>query len=360
MHLGFSLTPFGHHPAAWHDAPGSERLGFDALLLQVLAAEKADFDFVLLSDRLGVRPLDDLSPVATPFEPTTLVAALATRTRHIGFLAAASTRQHEPYNLARRFASLDQISKGRTGWVALPTPGEFARDREYLGLIGELWDSWEDDAFIYDKSEGRFFKPGKMHVLNHKGEHFAVRGPLNVNRSPQGKPVIAQVLTADNGLLAAYTGEAVLLQADSPGSTAEILNDFARSLEIAGRGRKDVRLLANVVPYAAATHREAQALHDRLRASEDVATQRLSGADLIGTPIEIADTLEAWFKRDHLDGFTILPPTLAAASAFFNDVVPELRRRELIKPRSGKTLRDHLKLSRPAHPAAGLELHREQ
>jgi alkanesulfonate monooxygenase SsuD/methylene tetrahydromethanopterin reductase-like flavin-dependent oxidoreductase (luciferase family) len=360
MHLGFSLTPFGHHPAAWREAPSLERLGFDALLSQVLAAEEADFDFVLLSDRLGARPSDNLSPVATPFEPTTLVAALATRARRIGFLAAASTKQHEPYNLARRFASLDQISKGRTGWLALPAFDDFARDREYLGLVSALWDSWEDDAFIYDKSQGRFFEPGKMHVLNHKGEHFAVRGPLNVNRSPQGKPVMAQVLTQSSDVLAAHAAEVLLLQADSLDSIAEILRDFARTLEAVGRGRKDVRLLANVIPYVSATHTEAQALYDGLQASENEATQPLSGAKLIGTPIEIADTLEAWFKRGHLDGFTILPPTLAAASAFFNDVAPELRRRQLIKPRSGETLRDHLKLSRPAHPAAGLELHREQ
>ncbi|EJC83030.1 flavin-dependent oxidoreductase, F420-dependent methylene-tetrahydromethanopterin reductase [Rhizobium leguminosarum bv. trifolii WSM2297] len=352
MYLGFSLTPFGHHPAAWRRAADIENLGFEALLSQVARAEQAGLDFVLLADRLGARPVDDLSPVATAFEPTTLVAALATRVRRIGFVAAAATHQHEPYNLARRFASLESISHGRTGWVAVTSDDE-GRDREYIDLVGALWDSWEDDAFIYDKENGRFFQPDKMHVLNHKGEHFSVRGPLNVNRSPQGKPVLAQILTDESRALAAHAAELVFLQSSSPSLAEEAAADFVKSLDAGKRSRTDTRILANVSPFIAGMRAEALALHDALQADGDGPTQPLSGANLIGTPIDIADLLQQWFETGHIDGFTILPPTSATGDLFLSEVAPELQRRGLTgKPKGGSTLRHSLGLSRPTHPAA--------
>jgi len=357
MHLGLSLTPFGHHPAAWRHAADIGNFGFDALLSQVARAEQAGLDFVLLADRLGARPIDDLSPVATPFEPTTLVAALATKARRIGFLAAAATSQHEPYNLARRFASLESISNGRTGWVAVTTSDNEGREREYVDLVGALWDSWEDDAFIYDKQQGRFFEPSKMHVLNHRGEHFTVRGPLNVNRSPQGKPVIAQFLSGGSKTLAAHSAEIVLLQGRTPESANETAADFVRLLEAAGRQRQDVRILANIVPIIAETSEAAQAASDALRFDEaDRASQPLSASRLVGTPAEIADSLQQWLGHGQVDGFTILPPTLGMADLFLADVAPELQRRGLIgKTKAGSTLRDYLGLPRPAHPAATWE-----
>ncbi|MBY2908310.1 LLM class flavin-dependent oxidoreductase [Rhizobium leguminosarum] len=354
MHLGFSLTPFGHHPAAWRNAGTPGHLGFDSLLSQIAKAEEAGFDFVLLSDRLGARPIEDLSPIATPFEPTTLVAALATKARRIGFLAAAATSQHEPYNLARRFASLDQISGGRTGWVALPASGDFERDEEYLWLVGALLDSWEDDAFIYDKQQGRFFEPSKMHVLNHRGKHFTVRGPLNVNRSPQGKPVIAQFLSGGSKTLAAHSAEIVLLQDRTLESANDTAADFVRVLEATGRQRQDVRILANIVPIIAETSEAAHAASDALRFGEaERASQPLSASRLVGTPAEIADTLQQWFETGNLDGFTILPPTLGTADLFLAEVAPELQRRSLTcKIKAGSTLREYLGLPRPAHPNA--------
>lgn len=355
MHLGFSLTPFGHHPSAWRETPQVEQLGFDALLSQVAQADAAGLDFVLLSDRLGARPIDTLSPVATPIEPTLLVAALATKASRIGFLAAAATGQHEPYNLARRFASLDQISNGRCGWIVLPTAGQFARDREYVELVNGLWDSWEDDAFVYDKAQGRFFAPEKMHVLHHRGEHFSVRGPLNVNRSAQGRPVIAQILAAETRVLAAHAAEVVFLQENSHASTAEALGEFLRTLEAVNRPRSDLRLLANVLPFVADTHAEAQALHDRMLDESGVRAESLPGISLIGSPAEISEALETSFRTSGLDGFTILPPTLAAANVFFTAVIPEMRQKGLINETAGATLRDHLALSRPSHPATRQE-----
>lgn len=356
MHLGFSLTPFGHHPAAWRQAPETANLGFDALLSQVVEAEAAGFDFVLLADRLGARPSDDLSPVATPFEPTMLASALATRARKIGFLAAAATYQHEPYNLARRFASLDSISHGRVGWVAIGKAGEETRDGEYIDLVSALWDSWEDDAFIYDKAQGRFFVPDKMHVLNHQGAHFSVRGPLNVNRSPQGKPVIAAVLTAEIKASAAQHAELVLLQESTPQRANDSAAAFARAIEAEGRRREDIRILANLVPVLGASAEEARAASEALRFEEaHRAIQPLSASRLVGTAHDIAEAMQQWLGAGAIDGFTILPPTLAMAHRFFAEVVPELRHRGLIADQAGETLRDRLGLARPAHPAAKRE-----
>lgn len=313
MHLGFSLTPFGHDPAAWQQAASREALGFTALLDQVLQAELAGFDFVLLVDRMGQRPDDTLSPLAVPFEPTTLVSALSTKARKIGFLAAAATHQHEPYNLARRFASLDTISDGRTGWV-IAGGEDPARDREYVEVVSALWDSWEDDAFIYDKANSRFFAPHKMHVLNHNGEYFSVRGPLNVNRSPQGKPVLG----ADGGSAAASQADVIFVP-DMAAAGA-----FASTLK-KGRKRSDLRIFMNVT-------------------------------EILDTPARMADSLQQQFETGDVDGFLLSPPTTAAFIRFVDTIVPELRRRGLMRTEyAGSTLRDHLDLPRPSHPAAGLE-----
>ncbi len=303
MHLGFSLTPFGSDPAAWRQT-GREALGFEALLAQVLQAEAAGFDFVWLADRGGDRPTDTLSPLATPFEPTTLVSALSTKAKTIGFLATAATHQHEPYNLARRFASFDTISNGRTGWT-IATGGDAARDREYVEVVSALWDSWEDDAFIYDKATSRFFVPEKMHVLNHKGAHFSVRGPLNVNRSPQGRPV-----------LAAELGSSVM-------DLVEVI--FVDSGAEVPALRGNARIFRRVTDFS-------------------------------GTPAEIADRLQSEFETGNVHGFVLSPPTIAAFTGFAETVVPELRRRGLMKSvQAAMTLRERLGLSYPAHPAARTE-----
>lgn len=350
MLLGYSLTPFGHDPDAWTKARDRRRLGFDALLDQVAAAEAAGFDFVLLADRLGIRPVDDLSSVAVPFEPTLLASALATRADRIGIVAAASTAQHEPYNLARRFASLDLVSKGRAGWLVVPDGGDSGRGNEYVDVVAALWDSFEDDAFLYDKVEGRFFDPSKMHVAHHRGAHFSVRGPLNVNRSPQGRPVLAYMLEEGDNAVAARTGELLLLQADTAQRLAAIAARAIRSVEAAGRRRGDVRLAANIVPVVAGS---AQA------PEEGGATPPLAGARIIGTPEMIADRLQELATAADLDGFTILPPTLEMGERFLTEVVPELGRRGLIGGQPQETLRDRLGLARPVHPAvSGKEVSR--
>jgi alkanesulfonate monooxygenase SsuD/methylene tetrahydromethanopterin reductase-like flavin-dependent oxidoreductase (luciferase family) len=346
MYLGYSLTPFGHHPRAWEHARNVEKLGFDALLAQVTAAESAGFDFVLLADRMGLRPAETLSSVATPFEPTLLASALASKTSRIGLVAAAAMAQHEPYNLARRFASLDLIGKGRLGWLAIPS-GELARDAEYLDVVTGLWDSYEPDAFLYDKAEGRFFDPEKMHVLNHKGAHFSVRGPLNVNPSPQGRPIVAQVF---DGAGAPIAGDVLFLGARSVEDLTAMTEDAVQAVAASGKKRGDVRILANLVPVIGETAEAADAASAALAFVEaDRAEQPLSGIRVVGTADTIAGRMTELATSLGLDGFTLLPPTLDMARIFVTDVAPKLVRRGSVG--EGETLRGRLSLPHPIHPA---------
>lgn len=352
MLLGYALSPFGHHPDAWRQARDGRLLGFDALLDQVSAAETAGFDFVLLADRVGLRPVDDLSSVAVPFEPTLLASALATRVKRIGILAAAVTAQHEPYNLARRFASLDLITKGRAGWMVVADGADAAREREYVDVVKTLWDSFEDDAFVYDKVAGRFFDPSKMHIAHHSRTHFSVRGPLNVNRSPQGRPVMAHLLDGGNDTLAFETGELLLLQARAAEDLVRTAGRTIKAIESAGRRREDIRILASIGPVIASA---AQDMNERLELSgEDRTAQPLLATRLLGTPRMIVDQLQELKAVADLDGFTILPPTLEMGQRFVADVVPEFRQRGLINDGSDATLRDRLRLARPVRPAVSL------
>ncbi len=356
MHIGLSITPFGHHPAAWrlHNPAGA--IEFHRLAAQVKRAEVSQFDFAFVADRLAQRPIDDLSPQALPFEPTTLAAALATVVPDIGLVATAATTQHEPYNLARRFASLDTISKGRAGWNVVVSPEAPGRDEEYLDVVSGLWDSWEDDAFVYDKSAGRFFVPEKMHVLHHSGPHFTVRGPLNVNRSPQGKPVISHVLTDSTLEIAARSAELIFVAASSLDGAIMVASSVRAKLEQYGRVPSHVRILANIIPYTGATSAEARKLHARLN-SLSAAVENPAGIEIIESPAGIADRMQAGFDMG-LDGYTILPPLLPEGlDAFVDLVVPELRKRSLLRdPGEGRTLREYLGLERPSHPSSHVEV----
>ena len=366
MHIGVSLSPFGHHPAAWREQDAAlGALAVGNFIAQARKAEGAALDFVLLADAQACRPLAELSPQAVPFEPTTLVAALATLARRIGFVATAATGQHELYNLARRFASLDSISGGRVGWNLLasgPPSGPWSGppaatavqwNAEYIAVVGGLWDSWDDDAFVYDKAAGRFFVPEKMHVLDHRGKHFTVRGPLNVNRSPQGRPIIAQTLTRASMPTAAQAAEVVFLTGKSRAEMGVLLTDLQRLLDAGTRRRSDLRVLVTVVPWIGGSHAEAREVCEELNARALPGAERPSGCDVIGTPIEVADALQEWFEQGDVDGFVILPPVVPRGlDSFVDSVVPELCRRRLLRTAyEGTTLRDHLGLERPWLPA---------
>jgi len=354
MHLGVSLSPFGHHPAAWREEGATHRsLEVGYFAAQAQKAQDGALDFVFFADAQARRPQTELPLQTVPFEPTTLVAALATLIKRIGFVATAASGQHELYNLARRFASLDLISRGRVGWNLVasgPTP---AWNTEYVEVVSALWDSWDEDAFGYDKPAGRFFVPQKMRVLDHRGEHFTVRGPLNVNPSPQGKPLIAQTLTLETIAIAVQSTDVFFVADASREQGRALVAEVRRLLDIQGRGRSEVRVLANIIPWIGATRAQALASFEELNArSSPGSAETQQGCDVIGTAADIADALQESFERGGVDGFTILPPVAPGGlDAFVDFVVPELQRRGLFRARyAGTTLRDHLALSRPRQP----------
>src|SRR3954469_18403272 len=199
------------HPTAW-DKPASN---LENAVRLARIAEAGKFDLLFLAAGNGVRNLDkpDLFAATSPsdrpavFEPVTLLSALAMMTQHIGLVATTTTTYDEPFAVARRFASLNHISKGRAGWnlVTTSNPGDalnfshdahvprddrYERAAEFAGVVKGLWDSWADDAFPQDKASGRFLDPSRVHALTHRGKHFQVAGPLNAPRPPQGHPVI--------------------------------------------------------------------------------------------------------------------------------------------------------------------------
>jgi alkanesulfonate monooxygenase len=234
MRLGAYYNPTGHHVASWRHprAQVDAHINLKHYVEIAQTAERAKFDMIFLADGVATRQADIEAQCRSVqfiahFEPLTLLSALAMVTERIGLIATMSTSYNEPYNVARRFASLDHISGGRSGWN-LVTSGQtaealnFGRERaydhaeryqrahEFAEVVLGLWDSWDDDAFVRDKESGIFFDRDKMHYLNHKGKYFSVRGPLNVPRAPQGWPVVVQAGASDDGKeLAAEFAEAI-------------------------------------------------------------------------------------------------------------------------------------------------------
>lgn len=308
MHLAISLNIAA--------TGGQEVLDFGQISSFVCKAEAAGVDLVTISDSAD-------EPSTSPFEATTLLAALATVTDRIGLVAGASTLAHQPYNLARRFASLDIISHGRVGWNATlrQNPREAAnfsrpegfsdqdfrrRAQEFIGIVRGLWQGWDADALLFDKAAGRFHNPDKMHLLDHRGEFFSVRGPLNVARSPQDAPVLVMsgLAEADRGF-AAGAADVVMLDEPSPEDAKAACDDLKRQAQAIGRA---VKVLATVPAGLA------------------------------------AESLDDWFASQGWDGLNFaLPAYISALDDFYDRVLPDLRRRGLARSTdAGATLRSGL------------------
>ncbi|WP_210492374.1 LLM class flavin-dependent oxidoreductase [Microvirga antarctica] len=429
MHLGSLSHGVGGHVAGWR-MPGalSDKEKFAGIADAVMTAERGKFDFVFFADAVNTGA--DAAPTfVVRFEPLTLLGALSVVTDRIGLVATVSTTYSEPYNVARALASLDHLSEGRIGWnvVTGSSPdaaANFSRDKhpphaeryamadEYLAVVKGLWDSWEDDAVVADKATGMFIDPKKMHVLDHVGAYFQVKGPLNASRPPQGYPVIFQAGASDRGLeLAGSTAEVVFASQSFVEDSVAFSSKLRDYAEKAGRARDAVKVMLGVSPIIGDTEEEAHDIVAQLGAMVDpvssmrVLSDRL-GADmtqydldgpvpelppstmmqgharvlqsiakrhnltlrqlrdfaavgaghrvLVGTPTQVADDLEMWFRAGACDGFAIMAPySPKPFETFVDKVVPILQERGLFRREySGKTLRDHLGLARPAHPAA--------
>lgn len=290
IHLGTLILENGHHLSGWRHPDAQTHGGhqFDFYKKIADTAERGKFDMVFFADYLGLRDVGSMEASSRQhnvayIDPVALISALAVTTKHIGLVVSISTSYNQPYNVARRIASIDHLSGGRAGWnlVTSATDAEaknFSLDKqhahtsryqvatEFVDVVRKLWDTWEDDAFLLDKQSGRYFDPDKFHLIGHQGEHFKVQGPLNVARPPQGHPVIFQAGASEDGqALAAKTAEAVYTAVQ----TKEAAQKFYRSLKAKvvaeGRDPSSLKILPGIVPFIGKTIEEARAKQQQVR-----------------------------------------------------------------------------------------------
>ncbi|QSE90531.1 LLM class flavin-dependent oxidoreductase [Rhodococcus pseudokoreensis] len=289
MHLGVVLSPTTAHVAGWRhpDAISNAGATFEQLRQIVDDASRAKFDFAFLADELCAPDATDeilsRDPVVYQFEPLTLMSALAVTTKEIGLVATQTTTYNEPYHIARKLASIDNLSGGRCGWnvVTSYVPAEarnfnlsehvtyenrYERAREFCEVTAGLWDSWTDDAFVLDKESGRYFDPERIRRLNHEGKHFKVAGPLNVVRSPQGHPVIVQAGSSEHGLdLAADVAEMVFTAQRNLDGAVAFNKGLRERAERRGRDANSFRVIAGVYPVIGGTMEEAKRKYSELQ-----------------------------------------------------------------------------------------------
>ena len=297
LHLNLFINSRGHHEASWRHPKSSPLALSDIRYFQELAqkAEAGLFDSIFLADQLALA--DDIaSAPRTWLEPITALGALAVSTSRIGLIATTSTTYTEPFNLARQFASLDHISGGRIGWNIVTSwmataarnfggdgqvshADRYARGEEFMQVVRALWDSWDDDAVLDDRASGRYARTERIHPISHKGEHYEVAGPLNVPRSPQGRPVLVQAGSSDAGRsFAARHAEAVFTAHMEKATAKEFYADLQARVAAAGRPADQALILPGLSPMIASTEAEAQRLERELNELSDpeVGRKRLS------------------------------------------------------------------------------------
>lgn len=289
LHLGAILEGVGADHTSWRDPalPGDASIDIDWYIENARLAEAAKFDLVFIVDSPFITP-DTAPHFLNRLEPLTLLSAIAVSTSRIGLVATLTTSYWEPYNVARQFGSLDQISKGRAGWNVVTTGLEgaaqnygrdkhfdhkirYARAKEFVEVVQGLWDSYEDDAFPRDKAAGIFLDKAKQHRLDHKGPHFSVAGPLALSRSPQGQPVIFQAGESDEGRnLGAHIAEATFASSDSFEAAQVYYADLKARAAALGRDPELIAVMPGLAPIIAETDAEAQAIAEEQRGELDV------------------------------------------------------------------------------------------
>jgi len=316
MKLGLFFEGLGHHTAAWRDPKVDPfaRQSLAHFVEMARTAERGLFDLLFTADTFTMFGPDDPVVVgattrASRHEPMTLMGALAAVTRHIGLVATASTSIYEPVHVARFFASLDQLSGGRSGWnlvttlaganfgreedeAGITSEERYTRAREFAHVVMGLWDSWEPDALIGDKPSGRYVDPHKIHKLNHVGTWFKVRGPLTIPRSPQGRPIIVQAGQSDSGRdTAAEVADVVFAVQQDRDLSHAYRDDLLKRVVDHGRRADQVKVLPGMVAVTGGTRTEAEDKYARLQdlISESLGLTMLSsavGIDLSKYPID--------------------------------------------------------------------------
>ncbi|HEU0147184.1 MAG TPA: LLM class flavin-dependent oxidoreductase [Bradyrhizobium sp.] len=431
MVIGALVHANGSHAASWlmDEARPHASTDIDHYREMAQLAERGKLDFFFIADTPAARTENLRAWSRSPLfmnvlEPLTLLSAIAGATSHIGLGATASTSFYEPYNIARLFASLDHISHGRAAWNVVTSANDYAarnfgldrlpahadryaKAKEFVDVVEALWDSWEDGAFVYDKAACQSFIPEKQHLVDHKGKYFTVHGALNLERPPQGRPVIIQAGASDTGRdFAAEYAEVVFGSSGNLDNAVAFYRDLKDRMGKFGRRPDDLKIASGISVVLGETEQEARDKLERwqelvhpdvgvLRLGQDLETDlsdlpldepvpvsripaasnlhkayfdEIAGlirqgltlreiarrfnrakATFCGTVTQVADHMEHWIEAGACDGFMIsfaaLPSTM---SDFVTKVVPELQRRGVFREDyTGRTLRDHLGLSRP-------------
>jgi alkanesulfonate monooxygenase len=434
MKLSLFLTGDGnYHMAGWR-LPGSTADGGENIRRWFEAAqtvERGKLHMLFIADAASPPGTDDLETLSLTsridrMDPIPILAAVSVVTKHLGLAATMTTTYLEPYNLARTMASLDHVSGGRAAWNIVtgsnkddalqfnrdahaPHGERYDRAEEFVDVVRGIWDSYDDDAFPRDKTSGVYMRPDKVHLLNHKGKHFQVRGPSAVPRSPQGHPVLIQAGSSDPGMnLSARVADIVFTSQSSLKGAQAFYNNVKGRCDRYGRSPDDMIVLPGALLFIGETESEAQEKYDMLNSLIPlrVAMQRLSanlgGVDLskydldaplpdipvndmrvsavksyidiarregtslrqmamrsaaakhhwtlIGSVKQVADQLESWFLEGGADGFNVITSDVPdAINTIVDKLVPELQRRGLFHTEyEGRTLRESLGLRRPA------------
>ena len=432
LKLGFILHGVGRTWNDWRhpdrDAGASTSLAF--YQKQAATAERGKFDFLFVADSLSIT--EKSSPhYLNRFEPLTILSALAATTSRIGLVGTLTVSYSEPFNVARQFSSLDHISGGRAGWNVVTswlgdTAANFSKTEhpphavryriaaEYLDVVQGLWDSWEDDAHVADKESGVFVDPDRLHRLDHQGEFFQVRGPLNIKRSRQGQPVIFQAGASDDGrAFAAKHAEVIFTHAETLEEAQAYYADVKARARGFGRDPDQLFILPGASAIVGDTDEEAEAFYQELvrlesletgfgflsrtfndhdfrqydldapfpdvehigRNSQQSATlrilkqvreenltlrqvvQRLAvpRGSFIGSAERVADEIGRWLEERGADGFVLFEPLPGQLDRFVDRVIPILQTRGLFRTDyEGGTFRENLGLPFPVnrHTAA--------
>ncbi|WP_098742198.1 LLM class flavin-dependent oxidoreductase [Paenibacillus sp. EZ-K15] len=425
LRLGALLHGVGGGTSMWRhpDAQPDASVNFELYKQWVQKAEEGKFDLIFIADGLYINE-KSIPHFLNRFEPITILSALAAVSQNIGLVGTLSTSYSEPFTVARQFASLDKISNGRAGWNIVTSPLEgsalnygkkehpehdkrYRIATEYLEVTRGLWDSWEDDAFVRNKETGVFFDPEKMHTLNHEGEFFSVKGPLNIARSKQGQPVIFQAGSSEVGKnYASKEADAVFTGHESVEDAAAFYQDVKARAAGFGRNPDEVLIFPGISPIIGSTAEEAERKYEEIASlvtienaldylgrffeHHDFSQYPLdepfpelgdlgknsfqSGTDkikrdakekgltlrqvalqsatprggFIGTPEQVADKIQAWFEAGAADGFMITAAVPNGLEDFVDHVVPLLQERGIYRTEyESDTLRGNLGLPVP-------------
>jgi FMN-dependent oxidoreductase (nitrilotriacetate monooxygenase family) len=406
------------------EIPGNASTDINWYIARAKEAEAAKFDLVFIVDSQFITA-DSPNHYLSRLEPLTLLSAVAVHTEHIGLVGTITTSYNEPFNVARRLYSLDHISGGRAGWNVVTsgdsgTAGNYSRDEHYdyaarygralehVQVARGLWDSYEADAFPRDKERGVFFDPARQHPLEHKGEYFWVVGPLNLERSPQGQPVIFQAGDSEEGRdLGAAVAEAIFTHAQTLEQAQAFRTEMRDRAAAKGRDPEQLLVVPGIFPVIADTDEEARAKEDAILGSKsfDRALRELgrpfgwhdfSQYDLdapfpdvgdagersfrthaeaikklardnsytlrqvvedqlrsrrspfVGSPATVADEIQRWFTSGGLDGINVSVTVPSEFELFTGAVLPILRERGVVRrDYESTTLRGNLGLPVP-------------